>query len=130
MIPGLLMFALLLLIAGLSVVCALIAAIGVLLLVLMGITSSSVLIATLERRVSAGLRAFHYQVCIVLGVVFGEALAFAVRSLADTKLPSLGTVIVGLVAGALSGLALAYALDEVARFLRCRFFPPSDPPLK
>jgi hypothetical protein len=123
------MFALLLLLAGLAAVAVVIVAICAAVLLAICVTSSSMLVGILKRRVSVGLRAFHYQISAVLGVFFLECLAFAFRGIAHSKPSIFATAFSALIAGLLTGLVFAYALDQLAGFLHRRFFPTSTPPI-
>lgn len=129
MIPSVLMFALLLLLAGLAAVAVGIVAICAAALIAVCVTSSSVMVGIFRRRVSSGLRAFHYQISVMLGVFVMECLAFVFRGMAHPEVSIFVTALSGLVAGIVAGLAFAFALDQLAGFLRRRFFPTLTPPI-
>lgn len=124
--PGLFMIALAaigvaLLLIGCGIVVAAVMAISAAALAGLGIVSSAVLFGMLRRRVSSGLRAFHYQVFALVGVPAGIGVLWLGSYLAGSQLGIGEVVIMGSVAGVGSGLALAFLFDRLAGALYRRF---------
>lgn len=110
-----------LLLIGCGIVIAAVIAISAAALAGLGIVSSAVLIGMLRRRVSSGLRAFHYQVFALLAIPAGIGALWLGSYLAHSPLGIGEVVIMGSVAGASSGLVLAFLFDRLAGALYRRF---------
>ncbi len=93
---------------------AVIAAICILILVALGIISTSALTGILRRKFSSGLRAFHYQACAAIAVAAGAGLAYIVSHLMNQPENLPATLAVGAAAGVCAGLAIAYIMDRAA----------------
>jgi hypothetical protein len=127
--PGLLLFALLIMIAGLilvgiGIVLGVVILIVTAILLAFGIVSSSVLIGFIQRRPKYGFMAFLVQVGAVLGVPCGVAGLWLLKALTDLQF-SLGQTTLygafcGLVGGAITGLVFGLALDQIYRWTSSR----------
>ncbi len=89
----------------------------------MGVFSTSILIATLRRRVSAGIRAMHYQVMALLGLPCGIGAAFILPRVTQFKWSTAEACILGGIGGIVAGLTFGFLLDAAASFIRRRFLP-------
>jgi hypothetical protein len=96
------------------------------LLVAMGIVSSSALVAMCRRRMSSGLRAFHYQICASLGIPAGVFLLSAASIAFDLRLRPRPLMLIGAGAGIAAGLLLAFVCDRLARLAYNRFIARSE----
>ncbi len=119
-------FALALFIAGLGFGFAIFTAGCAALLVAIGIVSSSVLIGVLRRRISAGVRAFHYMMCAAIAAPVTVGVVLLARTIIPIKLSTAQLCVFGSISGILGGLFLAGQLDILARIVRRRFFPPTS----
>lgn len=122
-----LFFGVCLVLVGIGMVLALAALALSGLLVAFGVISTSALIALARRRVSAGLRAFHYQLfaiaCAPCGViVFGLAAA-----LLHFPIRHRYVLLFGLFAGISTGLTMAFLSDRLAHLICRRFLSQNDP---
>lgn len=110
-----------------SLVLGVIAAVATALLVGLGIVSLATLFGLLQRRLSAGIRAFHYQVCAVAAVPAGIGVLWLGTHLLRLAILPRDVLIIGSIAGAGSGLLLAFVFDRLASMAYRRFAPPSIP---
>lgn len=120
--PGLFMIAMAaicvaLFLIGFGVAVAAVMAISVAALAGLGVVSSAVLIGMVRRRVSSGLRAFHYQVFALLALPAGIAVLWLGSHLTHSQLGPGEILIMGSLAGVGSGLALAFLFDRLAAAL-------------
>ena len=114
-----------LLLLGFLVVCLILIGVGIVLalagmacvaaLMTAGILSVSALVAVWRRQVAAGVRAFHYQVCAVLGVPSGIVGLWIASALSGREASLRWIILPGSVAGCLMGLVLAAAGDWTLR---------------
>lgn len=111
-------------VAGIGFAFAVFAAGCAVLLVGVGIFSSSVIIGILRRRVSSGLRAFHYLMCTAIAGPATMGALWLARTVIPIKLSTSAVCIFGFVAGVLGGLLFAFQMEVVARVIRRRYFPP------
>jgi hypothetical protein len=92
-----------------------------------GIVSSSALIGVFRRRWSTGLRAFHYQLCAVLGVACGIGLTWGVARLSDVQFSVREVLAVGALAGLCGGTLMAFVMDRLVCMVHRRYFPAMPP---
>ncbi len=112
---------------GVGIVAAAVAAVAIAVLITLGITSSAVMIGLLRRKLSSGFRAFHYQLCVFIGIPAGVgALGCADWFLGYGIRPGMILAVGGL-GGACAGLVLAFVCDQLARILYRRFVQEPDP---
>lgn len=124
--PGLFFIALIglvvtLAILGICLVLAVIVAVSCLLFVALGILSTSAITGMLRGKLSAGLRAFHYQICAVIAIPAGIAGFWILGAMFQSDLPFAAILIIGAAAGCCAGLSIAFVLDKTAEKLRCYF---------
>lgn len=102
---------------GVGIVLALVAVAAVAVMVALGVTSSAVVIGLLRRRVSSGLRAFHYPICGLIGIPAGVVGVGFARWLLEMDMRRWEVLAIGALGGACAGLILAFALDWLARVI-------------
>ncbi len=124
--PGFFMFALAaicvaLILVGIGIAVAVVVAASVAALAGLGVVSSAVLIGLVRRRLSSGLRAFHYQICALLAIPAGIGALWLGNWLTGSQL-GIGEILgIGSGAGIASGLAMAFLFDRLAVALYRRF---------
>jgi predicted membrane-bound spermidine synthase len=123
----LLICAVCLVLIGIGLVAALASLAFATLLVAFGIVSSSALIALFRRRFSAGFRAFHYQLCAAVVAPCGIAALWVGSSLFHFHFRHRYILVVGLLAGTVAGIALAFTLDRLFRLAYRRMGGGSEP---
>jgi hypothetical protein len=106
---------------GIGIIVALAALACSALFVSFGIVSTSALIALLRRRMSAGVRALHYQLFALAGapcgvIVFGLGASWFHLQLRDRYI-----LLFGLLAGMGAGVTMAFLFDRVASLIYRRF---------
>lgn len=106
---------------GAGIVVTAIAAASIAVLVALGITSSAVLVGIFTKRLSSGLRAFHYQICAVAAIPAGIGALGMANWFAEMGMRLREILLIGSLAGIASGLVLALAADLIVRLL-CRRF--------
>lgn len=118
--PGLFIFAIvaggvLLILIGIGIVIGLVSAACTGLLVALGIVSSSALVAVLTRRLSTGLRAFHYQMAAAISVPCGITAMLFCGEMLKWQMRFRDVLLLGSAVGIAAGLALAFILDRPVR---------------
>lgn len=106
---------------GICLAIAAITAACLLVLVALGILSTSVLIGILRRKFSSGLRALHYQVCSAIALPVGAALAWLGVWLFDASGHLPVAIAIGALSGVCAGLTIAYILDRAVT-AACLYF--------
>jgi hypothetical protein len=97
---------------GICLAIAAITAACLLVLVALGILSTSALIGIFRRKFSSGLRALHYQVCAAVSLPVGAALAWLGVWLFDANGHLPVAIAIGALSGVCAGLTIAYILDR------------------
>lgn len=110
---------------GVGIVATSIAAVSATALMALGIVSSATFVGILRRRFSSGLRTFHYQVCAVAAMPAGVGALWLGSHFFTTHLRHRDILLIGSVAGILSGLLLALAFDRLACITYRRFVTPA-----
>jgi hypothetical protein len=115
--PGLAIFALLAIIAfvillALSVALLVFAGIGLLILVVFGVFSFTLLYGLLRRSVAAATRALIIQLLAFCGIPVGILVVYAIARLAHLAVPSLLIFVLGIVVGAAGGGAIGYLFTK------------------
>ena len=127
--PMLLMLLFTLFLAILVVLALAIIVIMVTVLTALGIVSSSALVGVFRRRWSTALRAFHYQLCVALGVACGIGLTWSVARLSNVQLSVREVFAAGALAGLCGGTLVAWAMGRLVCMMHRRNFramPPDD----
>lgn len=106
---------------GICFAIAAITAACLLVLVALGILSSSALIGVFRRKFSSGLRALHYQVCSAIALPVGAALAWLGVWLFDANDHLPIAFAIGALSGVCAGLTIAYILDRAVT-AACLYF--------
>ena len=122
----LIVIAICLILMGIGVALALMGIVCAAILVALGIISSSTIIAVLRRRVFAGVRAVHYQVCAAVAAPAGVTLLWAASAVFDLQMRLRSILAFGAVAGVIAGLVVAGAFDWSARVAYRRFLRMRD----
>ena len=117
--PMLAMFALVaaviaLFLIGVGIFCAAVVAASLAALAGLGIVSSAVAIGMVRRRLSSGLRAFHYLACTAIALPAGIGTLWLGSWLTHSPLGTGQILTIGTVAGIGGGLGLAFVLDRLA----------------
>lgn len=102
---------------GVGIVAAAVAVVALAVMVALGITSSAVLVGLLRRNLSSGVRALHYQICIVIGIPAGVAVLGIASWILENDVERWKIVAAGSVGGACAGLVLAFVFDRLARVI-------------
>jgi hypothetical protein len=115
--PGLALFALLAIIAfiillALSVVLVVVAGIGLLILVVFGVFSFTLLYGLLRRSVAAASRALIIQLLALCGIPVGILLVYVIARLGHLAVPSLLVFVLGVVVGAAGGGAIGFLFTK------------------
>ena len=111
---------------GAGIVATAILAVSGAILIALGMVSSSVFIGILRRRFSSGFRALHYQFFAIAAVPAGVGSLWLGARLFSTHLSLRDVFVIGSIAGVCGGLALAFALDRLARIAFRRFVSPAN----
>lgn len=98
-------------------------------LAVLGVVSSSAVIAIVNRRFSTGLRALHYQFLALVGLPCGIILFWFGCVLFQVHIRSLHILLAGSGIGVLAGLVIAFVFDRLFRFAvsRIRGRLPGNP---
>lgn len=99
---------------GICLAVAAITAFCLLVLIALGILSTSAITGIIRRKFSSGLRALHYQACAAIALPVGAALAWLVVWLLDSTAHLPAALAIGALSGVCAGLAIAYILDRAA----------------
>ncbi|MES2660536.1 MAG: hypothetical protein V4689_18065 [Verrucomicrobiota bacterium] len=110
---------------GVGIVVAVVVAASVAVLTCLGLVSSAVLVGILRRRVSSGLRTFHYLACACVALPAGVGTLWLGSWLSHSQLSPAEILTIGSVAGIGGGLALAFLFDRLASALYRRFAIPA-----
>jgi hypothetical protein len=97
-----------------SIIIGIIAAVSTVVLIALGIVSSSAFIGLFCRRFSSGLRALHYQLCAVSALPLGVGTLWLGSYLFSIDLPPRYIFMIGSAAGLCGGLLVAFAFDRLA----------------
>jgi hypothetical protein len=91
------------------------------LLIAVGMVSSATVVGLYRRRLSDGLRAFHYQFCAVLAMPGGIGAVWCWRHFFRSDLGLRKVFLIGSVSGTLGGLLFAFLIDRAAcaAYRRC-----------
>jgi hypothetical protein len=108
--------AIVLILIGVGIVLAIAATILIGLLILMGIVSSSALVALYTQNFASGFRAMHYQICSTIATGAGLAIGWLGSRLINLGVETPYVVGVGGIAGLAAGLIFAFALDQFSGF--------------
>lgn len=103
-----------LIVIGLCLAVAAITAVCLLVLIALGIISTSALTGILRRKFSSGLRALHYQACAAIALPVGAGLAWLAVWLFDSTSHLPVALAIGSVSGICAGLTIAHILDRAA----------------
>ena len=117
--PMLAMFALVaaaiaLFLIGAGIFCAAMVAAFIAALAGLGIVSSAVAVGMARRRLSSGLRTFHYLVCAALALPAGIGILWLGSWLAHSPLGTGEILTIGAISGMVGGFGLAFVLDLLA----------------
>jgi hypothetical protein len=110
-----------------SIVLGVAAALGIIVLVALGIVSASAVIGLLQRRFSSGLRAMHYQVCAAAALPAGIGVLWLGSYLFGLHLHYRYILMIGSIAGVCGGLLLAFTFDRIMGAAYRRFVMPRLP---
>ena len=110
-----------LVVLGICLAVAAITAVCLLVLIALGIVSTSALTGILRRRFSSGLRALHYQACAAIALPVGAGLAWLAVWLFDSTSHLPVALAIGALSGICAGLTIAYILDRAA-MIAFRYF--------
>ena len=99
---------------GIGIVVAAVVTVSVTILMALGIVSASACIGVLQRRVSSGFRALHYQLCAAVALPAGVGVLWLGSQLFRTHLRHRDILAIGSVAGICGGLLLAFVFDRLA----------------
>jgi hypothetical protein len=97
------------------------------LLIAVGMVSSATVVGLFRRRLSAGLRAFHYQFCAVLGMPGGIGAVWCWRHFFRSDLSVRAVLLVGSISGICGGLLFAFFIDRAACVAYRRYFAALTP---
>jgi hypothetical protein len=111
---------------GLGVVAAGIAAVYSVILIALGIVSSAAFIGILRRRFSFGFHALHYQFFAVVGLPAGIGASCLASHFFAPHFRIRDIVAAGSIAGIGASLLLAFATDKLAVFAYRRLVSPSS----
>lgn len=103
-----------LVVIGICLAVAAITAFCLLVLVALGILSTSALTGIVRHKFSSGLRALHYQVCAAIALPVGAALAWLAVRLFDSPSHLPAALAIGALSGICAGLTIAHILDRAA----------------
>lgn len=109
-----------LVLVGVGVVLALLSVAAIAAMAALGITSSAIWIGYLRRSLASGLRAAHYQICVVIGIPAGVAMLGIAIWVLEIDLARWQLLAAGATGGACAGLLLALACDRLACVVRRR----------
>ena len=93
----------------------------------LGIVFSATFVGILRRRFSSGLRAFHYQLWAIGGLLTGICGLLLGSFFIGPRLDPFVILAVGSIIGVGGGLLLAFAFDRLARIAYQRFVTPTLP---
>lgn len=113
--------AVLLVLVGLGIVFGLACLALAAIFVALGVISSSALVAILQRRFSAGLRALHYQLMALVGLPCGIGALWLGCLLFDIHIRHRYILAIGSTIGIVAGIIIAFILDRFFRFVVRRF---------
>jgi len=109
---------------GVGLVLAAIVAASAGIMIALGVISSAALVGLLQRRLSAGVRALHYQVLVVAVIPGAIGALWLASHLFDLHLRTSQILTIGALAGAGVGLLFAFALDVAIQLSYRRFIAP------
>jgi hypothetical protein len=112
-----------LILVGIGIVLAAIVAASMAILAGLGIISSAALIGIVHRRISSGLRAFHYQLLTLLAMPAGIGALWGWARFFDRNLTDRELLVMGSISGISAGLLLAFFLDRLACIAYRRLLP-------
>lgn len=113
-------FAMVFVLVGVGIVLATVVVAAAAGLAAIGVISSAALIGILRRKVSAGVRALHYQVFALAGLPAGMGLVWLGGKLFHSTLSAQATLAIGACSGISAGLLLAFMLDRLVCLLQRR----------
>ena len=124
--PGLLLAvlficAVLLILVGVGVAVGLACLASAAILAAFGVISSSAIVAIFKRRLSAGLRALHYQLLALVGMPCGIGSFWLACTLLDVQIRDRYILAIGSVIGVTAGVIIALILDRFLQFVIRRF---------
>ena len=102
---------------GIGVVLGIVCAACGALLVGLGVLSSSTLLALLHRRVSTGLRALHYQLAMLAGLLSGAPVAWLAGGVLCVTLRQRDLLLLGAAGGMAAAVLLALVADYVVHLV-------------
>ncbi len=108
---------------GVGLILTLVGIVCTAVLIALGLVSSSVVFALLRRRVSAGVRALHYQVCALMAAPAGVALVALASAGFRPGMSWRSILPLGVLAGCVAGLLVAGTCDWAARLAHRRLLP-------
>jgi hypothetical protein len=88
-----------------------------------GIISLSTIVALVRRRVSAGIRVFHYQLFAIAAAPCGVIFLGLTTRLFHLHLRHRHLILFGLIAGVGAGITLAFLFEHMVRAIYRRFKP-------
>lgn len=122
----LLIFAAYLILVGVGIILALAGLAFSAILVAFGVVSTSTFVALVRRRVSAGLRAFHYQLFALTAAPCGVMVLGLGTWLFHLHLRQRYILLFGSFAGVGAGIALAFLLDRIVHLIYHRFISRNE----